>query len=130
MGKLDPEERWLKLLMERYASFKYSGELVKYRRSGLKVVGRINLYTNEESDTLMTETLKSKMKLFGLEDETLKIAFDKSYSKAKTKLITYNRINSKASLCPLIIKGKPKTKAFAWDVGIGNSTGIGFGSLI
>ena len=78
----------------------------------------------------MTETLKSKMKLVNLEDETLKIAFDKSYSKAKTKLITYNGINNKASLCPLIIKGKPKTKAFAWNVGIGNSTGIGFGAII
>jgi CRISPR/Cas system endoribonuclease Cas6 (RAMP superfamily) len=29
----------------------------------------------------------------------------------------------------VIIEGKPETKLFAWDVGIGNSTGIGFGAI-
>jgi CRISPR/Cas system endoribonuclease Cas6 (RAMP superfamily) len=31
--------------------------------------------------------------------------------------------------CPIIIKGKPETKLFAWNVGLGNSTGIGFGAI-
>jgi len=88
------------------------------------------LYTDMESDSMMTQTLNSKMKLVGLKDETLKISFDRTYRKANTKLVNYKGINNKASMCPLIIKGKPETKAFAWNVGVGNSTGIGFGSLI
>ena len=27
------------------------------------------------------------------------------------------------------LKGSPEQIAFAWDVGVGNSTGIGFGAL-
>jgi CRISPR/Cas system endoribonuclease Cas6 (RAMP superfamily) len=29
----------------------------------------------------------------------------------------------------VIIKGTPEQLAFAWNVGLGNSTGIGFGAL-
>ncbi len=88
------------------------------------------LFSDKESSNLLTETLKNKMKYAGLEDDSLKIEFDANYLKAGTKLIDYKGIKNKTSWCPIIIKGKPETKAFAWNVGIGNSTGIGFGSLI
>jgi CRISPR-associated endoribonuclease Cas6 len=65
----------------------------------------------------------------GLQDNTLDIRFDTSYSGAKTKLISYGKIKNRVSVCPIIIKGTPETKAFAWNVGVGNSTGIGFGAL-
>ena len=38
-------------------------------------------------------------------------------------------IENRASICPLIIIAKPETIAFTWNVGIGNSTGIGFGAI-
>ena len=64
------------------------------------------------------------------DDETLAIHFDTSYEKKKLEaLIHYHDIGNKASLCPVIIHGKPETKHFAWEVGIGNSTGIGFGAI-
>ena len=63
------------------------------------------------------------------DDETLDIHFDLSYSKKKIKLVRYHNIGNKVSLCPIRIKGKAETKLFAWNVGIGNSTGIGFGSI-
>ncbi len=88
------------------------------------------LYSEKETDELLTETLKNKMKVAGVEDETVSVCFAKEYSKASTKLIDYKGIKNKANWCPVIINGKPETKAFAWNVGIGNSTGIGFGSLI
>ncbi|WP_211204019.1 CRISPR-associated endoribonuclease Cas6 [Chloroherpeton thalassium] len=88
------------------------------------------LYFDNESDKLMTETLKTKLKKAGINDESLKISFDRSYDKAKVKLISYKGIKNKANLCPVIITGKPETLAFAWNVGIGNSTGIGFGALL
>ncbi len=87
-------------------------------------------YKDEETGKLLTETLKHKMKLAGLpEDETLAIGFNKDYARAKTKLVSYRGIKNKANVCPVIIKGKPETKEFTWNVGVGNSTGIGFGAL-
>jgi CRISPR-associated endoribonuclease Cas6 len=65
----------------------------------------------------------------GLLDDTIEISFDTSYINAGTKKITYKGVENKASWCPVIIKGKPETKLFAWNVGLGNSTGIGFGAI-
>lgn len=87
-------------------------------------------YQDSEANELMTETLLTKMREVGLEeDKTLDIRFDTSYGKKKLKLVHYRSIGNKASLCPVIIHAKPATKQFAWEVGIGNSTGIGFGAI-
>ena len=87
-------------------------------------------YNDAVSADLLKETLQTKMRKAGLpEDETLEIYFDTSCPKKKTKLIHYRNIGNKTNLCPVIIKGKPETKAFAWHVGIGSSTGIGFGAI-
>ena len=86
-------------------------------------------YNDQEANTLLKETLVSKMKEAGLEDDSLDIKFDLSFNKKKLKLIHYHGIGNKASLCPIIIKAKPETKLFAWNVGIGNCTGIGFGAI-
>lgn len=86
-------------------------------------------YNDDNVDELMTLTLKSKMVKAGLTDETIKVTFDKTYHKPKTTLVTYKGIQNKANFCPVILEGSPKAIAFAWDVGIGNSTGIGFGAI-
>lgn len=89
-------------------------------------------YTFEdiESDEMLTQTLLRKMELAGMQkDETLRIMFDRSYPNKKTKMVSYKGIYLRSSLCPVIIEGKPESKSFAWNVGIGNSTGIGFGSI-
>ena len=93
--------------------------------------GTINHYnfTDPQANQFLKETLLYKMKIAGLKDETLDIRFDTSYSKKKLKLVRYHGIGNKASICPIIIKGKPATKLFAWNVGVGNSTGIGFGAI-
>lgn len=52
-----------------------------------------------------------------------------AYSGKRIKLMTYKGIKNKASMCPVIIKGTLQSKQFAWNVGIGNSTGIGFGAI-
>lgn len=87
-------------------------------------------YDNPESGFLLEETLRTKMKLAGIpDDDALSISFNLSYAKKKTKLIWYDDISNKANMCPVIIKGNNLTKQFAWNVGLGNSTGIGFGSI-
>ncbi len=91
-------------------------------------------FGDSESSELLTETLTKKMKDAGLpEDETLKIWFDQNYHRKGTKKIDYKRGNQiiqiRANWCPVIIEGSPATKQFAWNVGVGNSTGIGFGAI-
>ncbi|MBP5287927.1 MAG: CRISPR-associated endoribonuclease Cas6 [Elusimicrobiales bacterium] len=87
-------------------------------------------YEDAESNSLLKETLLNKMRLCSIPvDDTLEIRFDISYNKKKIKLVSYRNIKNKTSVCPIIIKGKPETKAFAWNVGIGNCTGIGFGAI-
>lgn len=87
------------------------------------------LFKERITQDLLKETLLHKMHLIGMTDDTLAIYFDKTYLNAKTRVVHYNGIKNKANICPIIIKGSPETKAFAWNVGIGNSTGIGFGAI-
>ena len=92
---------------------------------------RIKFYFPEdhEANKLLTETLVNKLKNAGLEDKKINVSFDSNYPKAQKKVSTYNGIDNKASICPIRIQGDPEAVAFAWEVGVGNSTGIGFGAL-
>lgn len=87
------------------------------------------IYSDKDANQCLKETLETKLQLAGIEYKSFKIEFDKSYPTPKTKLIKYNDIQNRASVCPLIIKGDPLVKEFAWNVGVGNSTGIGFGAI-
>jgi len=87
------------------------------------------LYDDSRANQFLEETLKMKMNFAGLSDDSLKIMFDTTSPFAKTKLINYNGIKNRTSWCPVIIEGKSETKLFAWNVGLGNSTGIGFGAI-
>ena len=87
-------------------------------------------YDNPQSGRVLEQTLKTKMQKAGLsDDDTLHIEFDLSYAKKKKKLVWYDGISNKANMCPVIIQGSNETKQFAWNVGLGNCTGIGFGSI-
>lgn len=77
----------------------------------------------------LTETLRHKLKHVGKDDLSVQVAFDLSYSKIKTKLVNYKGTFNKAAYCPVTLEGNPEAIAFAWEVGVGNSTGIGFGAL-
>jgi CRISPR-associated endoribonuclease Cas6 len=86
-------------------------------------------FDDPRASEYLKETLQTKMKQAGLYDESLNIRFDLTHSNAGTKLITYKGIKNRANWCPVIIEGNPETKLFAWNVGLGNSTGIGFGAI-
>lgn len=96
-----------------------------------RIEERIRHYTfsDKESSEFLTETLITKLTKAGLESDGVKVSFDQTYPLAKTKLVKYNGIGNRASICPVIVKGSPEQIAFAWNVGVGNSTGIGFGAL-
>lgn len=87
------------------------------------------LYDHPLASDCLTETIRRKLRKAGLADGGVRVEFDRSYQKAQTKLLTFNGIQNRASLCPVIVSGTPEQVAFAWCVGVGNSTGIGFGAL-
>lgn len=87
-------------------------------------------YNQTESNAYLTETLKNKLKKMGLSDVGVVVRFDEEFMKPQIKSMVYKGIRNKASVCPIIVEGTPEQIGFAWEVGVGNSTGIGFGSLV
>jgi CRISPR-associated endoribonuclease Cas6 len=85
---------------------------------------------DDEADLYLTETMQNKLKTAGYTDNEVLIKFDRSHPMPQVKLVSYKEIKNKTTLCPIIIQASPEIKAFAWNVGVGNSTGIGFGALI
>lgn len=116
-------------LSERTFFFLGSPVFLHYRESDEKHYTQYT-FQDEKSSQLMTDILKHKMEKAGLPaDDSLSVRFDLSYNRRHTKLMTYRGIKNRASMCPVIIEGTNQSKQFAWNVGIGNSTGIGFGSI-
>lgn len=114
-------------LSDRELFFLGSPILIKRNEAGKTVEYG---FDNPLAGKLLEDTLKTKMQKAGLDiDKTLHIEFDLSYTKKKKKLVWYDGISNKANMCPVIIQGKNETKQFAWNVGLGNCTGIGFGSI-
>jgi len=86
-------------------------------------------YDREESGALLTETLKTKLRIAGLPEDGVKVSFLDNYPGAKTKIIYYREIGNRVNICPVVIEGTPEQIGFAWEVGVGSCTGIGFGAL-
>ena len=86
------------------------------------------LFGEERADGLLTRVLHWKQQQAGL-PQAGAMRFDRGYAKAKSKLIEYKGVKNRASLCPVIVEGGPEVCAFAWNVGAGHSTGVGFGAL-
>jgi len=80
------------------------------------------------ADQYLTETLQVKLQKAKLSTE-VSVRFDSDYQRIGIRKIKYNNIEIKAALCPVIVEGNARAVRFAWEVGIGNSTGIGFGAL-
>jgi len=93
------------------------------------------LYDDERADAALTRTLRRKMDAAGLGVDTseAQVRFDRGYDGAHTKLATIEKggheVKHKGSVCPVIVEGPPEATRFAWNVGIGELTGSGFGAL-
>ncbi|MCB0642126.1 MAG: CRISPR-associated endoribonuclease Cas6 [Phaeodactylibacter sp.] len=107
--------------------FAQSPVLVKRRQEG-EAADQYYYYNDDAADALLTETLRHKLRRAG-RSEAVSVCFDRSYPKAKTRMVNYKGIKIRASSCPVIVSGDPAAVSFAWEVGVGNSTGIGFGAL-
>ncbi len=82
----------------------------------------------EMTNEYLTQTLQHKLARASMPQD-VQVSFDSTFPNPKTKLINYKGINIRATACPVIVSGDPRAVAFAWEVGVGNSTGIGFGAL-
>ncbi len=110
--------------------FKVAGPvLARARREG---GGRdYLLWDDPRADEALTRVLRHKLEIAGFTDEHLdaSVQFDQTYQGARTKLVTIKGISHKASLCPVVVTGTPDAVRFAWEVGVGELTGSGFGAL-
>jgi len=88
------------------------------------------IFSEEAADELMTESLHSKLIHAGLSAEGLRVEFQRNHPGARAKVLQYNNIRNRVNFCPVAISGSPEQLAFAWNVGVGHSTGIGYGSLV
>ncbi|ODT34916.1 MAG: CRISPR-associated endoribonuclease Cas6 [Sphingobacteriales bacterium 41-5] len=86
-------------------------------------------FNDEDFNFLLTENLKTKLGLAGLSSENIRVKLDEEYTFPTTKLVDYKGVKNKTTLAPVLINGSPEQIAFAWEVGLGHSTGIGFGAL-
>ncbi len=86
------------------------------------------IYDDPRAGELLTRTLHTKQRLAGL-PETGRMYFQPDFENPRTKLIKYKGVQNRASLCPVVVEGGPEVCSFAWNVGAGHSTGIGFGAL-
>ena len=88
-------------------------------------------FKDDEADSSLTRTLRSKLNEAGFSenDSEVIVGFDRSYQNAKTKLMQIRGTKLRTSICPVIVAGTPSAVQFAWNVGIGEMTGSGFGCL-
>jgi CRISPR-associated endoribonuclease Cas6 len=89
------------------------------------------IWRHKASDRLMTNSLRKRLERIGYPgaDMVQRVSFDRSYRKAHTKLITFNGVDHRGSICPVHITGSEEALAFAWATGIGDLTDKGFGAL-
>lgn len=88
-------------------------------------------FEDERADASLTRTLRRKLKEAGFSngDSEVIVGFDRSYKNAHTKLMQIRNTKLKTSICPVIVAGTPSAVQFAWNVGVGEMTGSGFGCL-
>ena len=93
------------------------------------------LYDDERADAALTRTLRRKVDAAGLDvaPDAVRVRFDRGDDGADTKLATIEKdgheIHHKGSVCPIIVEGPTEASRFAWNVGVGELTGSGFGAL-
>jgi CRISPR-associated endoribonuclease Cas6 len=102
--------------------------LVKKKIEGEKYHKHL-IFKDAETESIMTRILESKLLAAGLDENNISVRFDDGFHSPKTKSVNYRGIKNIANICPVIVEGTPEQIGFAWNVGIGHSTGIGFGAL-
>ena len=99
---------------------------------------RKNVYYTYEDDVKTTSELmksiilkKAEKASMPIKNEDFDISFDYEYPMKKIKWISIKTVNNKTSVCPVFIRtAKKEVAEFIYAVGVGHSTGSGFGFLL
>ena len=94
--------------------------------------GRDHLtFRDAAADEMLTRTLRRRLEAAGFKGDHLDatVRFDRSFEKARTKLVTIKGTQYRTSECPVIIEGTPEAVQAAWLLGVGELTGMGLGAL-
>lgn len=94
--------------------------------------GRDHLtFEDAEADATLTRTLRRKLDAAGFEGDHLDatVRFDRTFERARTKMVTIKGLQFRASECPVIVEGTPEAVEAAWLMGVGELTGSGLGAL-
>ncbi len=94
-----------------------------------KAIKYLTYEDGDEADSILTNVFHSKLHQAGLSTEGTSVVFDRDYPKPRVKLVNYKGTKSKASVCPVVVRGSAEQIGFCWRVGVGFGTGIGFGGL-
>jgi len=98
--------------------------------SGKKV--RYHIHRNNKMcSEIMKDNILHKARILDVElDENLKIFFDDEYKNKKVRpVVVKKNIKAIASTCPVIVEANNQTINFISEVGLGHSTGMGFGYI-
>ena len=82
-----------------------------------------------EFEEVLNQSFKNKLKRAALSTQGVLLKLDPNSNFRRTKLVKYKGIENKTSFAPVTITGSSEQIGFAWSMGLGNSTGIGFGAL-
>lgn len=84
---------------------------------------------DESFEEVLTQSFINKLKKAQINPDGVQVRMNPASTYRQTKLVKYKGIDNKTSLVPITIEGNQEQIAYAWCNGLGNSTGIGFGSL-
>lgn len=122
---------------KRHSFFLSSPVLLKESKTRNNFPQFITYRDGNAADRLLKKSLQEKLEEAGRGElqGSFRIRFSRNYPRPKTKLITLRRKNgttekNRASLCPVEMTGPPEALQLAWSVGVGESTGMGFGALL
>lgn len=84
------------------------------------------LFSDRQSNAYLTKVARNKLKLAGI-DEAVNVSF---VGEGKSKLVRIKNIQNRCSQSKIQIEGSNIAKHFLGEVGVGHSTGSGFGFLV
>lgn len=89
------------------------------------------LHDHPDASVCMHRVMDKKLNAAGIKEKVGQYAlyFDAAYKTPKTKLIRFKETDLKGSVCPIVAIGSPEFMEFVWTVGVGELTGVGFGSV-
>lgn len=94
--------------------------------------GRDHLtYMDPAAADTLTRTLRRRLAQADFQGPDLDatVRFDRSFEKARTKMVAIKGVHYRTSECPVIVEGTPAAVQAAWLVGVGELTGMGLGAL-